>query len=134
MHRGAFVLEKSYGVSFGKQQVGKVLVYQQGLYYHFCCRCRLSGQVMYRLAVSCGEKQENLGVLVPMGDGFGLETKLPVKRLGQGELEFQLVSQYEQRQDRFVPISPEEPFAYISRLKTAYLARKNGRIGIMLEL
>ena len=51
-----------YGVYFGKEQVGKVQVQRQGLYYRFTCRCRISGDVMCRLWVSSGEKRENLGL------------------------------------------------------------------------
>ena len=32
----------------------------------------------------------------------------------------------------FVPISPEEPFAYISRLKDAYFERRYGQAGVVI--
>ena len=89
--------------------MGRVLVERQGLYYIFRCRCTLSGETAFRLFASCGEKQEDLGVLVPMGNFFGLDTT------------------------HFAPISPEEPFAYLQRLKDAYLAEKDGQIGAQWE-
>ena len=52
-----------YGVYFGDKSVGKAQVTEQGLYYHVVCRCSLSGEVMYRLEVSCGEKRENLALI-----------------------------------------------------------------------
>ena len=89
---------------------------------------------MNRLWVSCGGKQENLGVLVPVGDGFGLDRKFPVKRLGEGEMTFSLGQKQEDRPEgTFVPIYPEEPFSYIERLKDAYLVKKNGQIGVLLR-
>lgn len=112
--------------------MGKVQVTRQGLYYRFRCRCRLSGGVICRVSVRCGEKQENLGILVPMGDGFGLDTGLAMKKLGQGSPEF-LVMPVRPKGEKFVPISPEEPFSYLSRLKNAYLAERNGTIGILLD-
>lgn len=132
-NRGCLLLEGYYAVNFGNDQVGKVSVQRQGLYYRFQCRCRLAGGTICRLRVRCGDKQENLGILVPVDDGFGLDTKLPVKRLGEGSLEFLLAPKHEVTSGTFVPIYPEEPFAYISRLKEAYLARKDGQTGIILK-
>lgn len=86
-----------------------------------------------RLRVSCEDRQENLGILVPMDGGFGLETRLPVKRLGEGDPDFTLVPKHESGSGTFVPVYPEEPFAYISRLKKSYLAKKDGQLGIVLE-
>lgn len=126
-------MNETYGVYLGKEQMGKVQVQKQGLYYRFLCRCRLSGDVMCRLHVACGDKQESLGVVVPMEDGFGLDTRLPIKRLGEGQMEFLLVPKHEVGREAFVPVYPEEPFAYIERLKNAYLARKNGQIGIVIR-
>ena len=120
-------------VFFGQLPSGKVQVLRQGLYYQFHCRCRLSGSGMYRLFVRCGSREENLGIVVPMDGGFGLDTRIPVKRLGEGEMEFKLVPKHpEHPGERFAPIYPEEPFAYLDRLKDAYLARQGDQLGIMI--
>ncbi len=126
-------MEETYGVYFGAAQMGKVQVQRQGLYYHFICRCQLSGDVVCRLHVACGDKRESLGVVVPMEGGFGLDTKIPVKRLGEGKMEFLLVPKHELGDGTFAPVYPEEPFAYIERLKDAYLARKDGKVGVILR-
>lgn len=123
----------NYGVFFGNQQAGKVQVQRQGLYYRFICRCRISGEVMCRLYVSCGGEPVNLGVVVPEGEGFGLETRLPVKRFGEGEPSFSLIPKRDTCNGQFAPIIPEEPFAYIERLKSSFLVRKYGQMGIMLD-
>ena len=122
-----------YAVFFGNQQAGRVQVIRQGLYYRFLCRCQLTGEVVCRLYVSCGGRQENLGVVIPEGDGFGLDTRLPVKRFREGEPSFSLIPKHEEPSGRFVPIVPEEPFAYIERLKTSFLVKKYGQMGILLE-
>lgn len=122
-----------YGVVFGEKTVGKAQVTQQGLYYHVICRCNLSGEVMHRLEVSCGEKKVDLGILVPMEQGFGLETSFPVSRVGKGELRFRLHPRHDTLQGRmFVPIKPEEPFAYLARLKDAFLEIQEGKKGASL--
>ena len=70
-----------------------------------------------------------MGVVVPVGEGFGLETRLPVKRLGEGEMAFFLLPKHDRPRERFVPIYPEEPFSYLSRLKEAYLEKREGQLG-----
>lgn len=131
--KGALLLEGTYGVYFGNQLMGKVQVLRQGLYYRFICRCQLTGDVVCRLSVACGDKQESLGVVVPMDGGFGLDTLLPAKRLGQGKPEFLLLPKHDVPAGKFVPICPEEPFAYIERLKESFLVRKGQQVGIMLK-
>ena len=126
-------MERYYSVSGNGTQEGKVLVKQQGLYYDFSCRCRLSGDVMYRLQVTCGSVHENLGILVPKDGCFVLHTKIPVKRLGTGDMFFTLLPKQESVSETFVPIHPEEPFAYISRLKRSFLQYKDGQPGISIQ-
>lgn len=124
---------KDYEVFFGSQPVGRVQVTKQGLYYRFFCRCRISGDVVCRLFAQCGENRENLGVVVPVEDGFGLDTRIPAKKLGEGEMEFRLIPKTEQvSQGKFVPISPEEPFLYIQRLQNAFLAYQDGKPGAVI--
>lgn len=131
--RGCLLLEGSYVVYFGKKQVGKVSVQRQGLYYRFSCRCCITGSTVCRLKVQCGGIQENLGILVPVDGGFGLDTRIPAKRMREGVPEFLLVPNHDSPAGTFVSIYPEEPFSYISRLKNAFLERKNGEIGIVLK-
>lgn len=133
MRQGALHLEENYAVYFGNRPVGKVQVTRQGLYYHFLCRCQLTGDVMCRLWVSCGDKRESLGLVVPVDGGFGLNTSLPIKRLGEGELTFSLLPKHDKPAGKFIPISPEEPFAYIERLKKSYLVRKGEQVGIEIS-
>lgn len=116
-------------LTLGGKTVGKVQVLRQGLYYAFHCRCRISGETAVRLLARCGERREDLGVLVPMEGGFGLDTRRPVKHLGEGEIQFLLASKHDSPQTYFAPISPEEPFAYLQRLKDAYLETRNGQKG-----
>ena len=126
-------MEDSFSVTVCGKHAGKVQVQRQGLYYHFFCSCKLSGDIIYRLMVTCGSKRENLGILVPQEGSFVLNTKVPVKRIGRGDLSFTLQPRQETPAGVFVPISPEEPFAYISRLKRSFLILKEGQAGIQME-
>lgn len=117
---------------FGPSVSGKVQVLRQGLYYRVICHCRISGDVVCRLMVKTRDRQENLGVVVPEGDGFCLDKRISIKRMGEGKPEFFLLPKHEKREGTFVPIYPEEPFGYIERLKDSFLAQKNGQTGILL--
>lgn len=121
-------MEGFFAVYLNGQAVGKVQVKREGLYYRFTCRCRLSSQSVCKLEAS----GVSLGILVPMGDGFGLDTKLPAKRFPEGDWDFEVMPNRPVLEGRFVPIKPEEPFAYLERLKNAYLAKRDGQVGIIL--
>ena len=120
-------------VTIGNQCVGRVQVRRQGLYYVFRCRCSLSGQTLWYLEAVCGEKRENLGVLVPIDGVFGLDTRRPVKNLGEGKIQFALRPKQDRPRAHFATIYPEEPFAYIQKLKDAFLETRNGQIGAAWE-
>lgn len=120
----------TYEIRLGSSPVGHVTVERQGLYYRFFCRCELREKGMYRLAASCDGNREDLGILIPMDGAFGLEKRIPVKRLGEGNPEFFLMGKESEKREKFVPVYPEEPFSYMSRLKDAYLARREGQLGL----
>ena len=125
-------MEGNYPILMGGKEIGTVKVTRQGLYYSIDCRCALSGEVICRVTVTCGEKTHSLGIPVPEGGAFVLRTRLPVKQLGEGQLRFQAQPNHRPVAGLFVPISPEEPFAYITRLKESYLVRRNGQVGILV--
>lgn len=125
-------MDNVYPVTFCGKQTGKVIVNRKGLYYYFHCRCLLSDEKIYRLTVTCGKLQENLGILIPQNGIFVLDTKLAVKKIGEGEMSFTLKLKQEKFSEMFVPICPEEPFAYISRLKESFLMVRDGQPGICI--
>ena len=125
-------MEETYQILMGGKEIGTAKVTRQGLYYCFDCRCDLSGEVICRLTVTCGEKIHNLGIPVPEGDTFALRTRLPVKQLGEGKLRFQAQPNHRSVEGQFVPISPEEPFAYLSRLQDAFLEFREGVPGVVI--
>lgn len=123
-------MEKEYCVLSGDASIGTACVKRCGLYYHIRCRCDLTGSAKYKVVLSCGDKQESLGLCVPVDGRFGLETHVPIKRIGEGEFTFRAVPKHAELQDRFEPVSEHEPFHYIARLGNAYLARRNDIVGV----
>lgn len=126
-------MEGNHVLRFGGQDVGKVQVTREGLYYRFRCRCHLTGDVVCKVMVHCGEGRESLGILAPEGEGFSLVTRVPVKRFGEGKPEFLVMPNRPAMAGKFVPIRPEEPFTYLERLKNAYLAMQNGQVGVVIR-
>ena len=117
----------------GDKTIGTAAVGREGLYYRIRCRCDLSGETVCRVLVRCGSREESLGILVPQDGSFGLETRIPVKKVGEGKLSFSLAPKHRSVEGIFVPLSPEEPFRYIAMLKKAYLAKRDGRIGLIIK-
>ena len=122
-------MEGIHDIWLGDKAVGKAEVSRQGLYYRIRCKCQLAEESLCR--VRAGDV--SLGVLIPDGDGFGLETKLPVKRFENQSRKFTIQPNRPVLAGKFIPIKPEEPFAYIERLKDAYLARQDGQLGIVIK-
>ena len=126
-------METFYSVTCSGIPCGKVSVRQQGLYYHIHCRCKVEREDVYRLILTSGDRQENLGILIPEGEAFVLSRKIPVKQFTEGEWFFRIVPKEIFVSGSFVPISPDEPFAYISQLKDSFLIYQNGQPGIETE-
>ena len=126
-------MEGTYPVYLGSQKVGEAEIDRRGLYYHFFCRLKLSGDVVFRLQVCCGDTVESLGIPVPEGSAFVLRKALPISRFSGGETKFCILPKHEPQTDLFVPLHPEEPFAYLSRLENACLQRRGDQLGIVIK-
>lgn len=126
-------MNNEYDITIGEQIVGQAIIEKLGLYYNISCTCSLTGQVIYRVIVRCGDREENLGVCVPGKESFVLHTKIPIKRLGEGEFSFRAVPRHGELQGKFIPLCPEEPFGYIDRLYAAYLSVRENKVGIIIE-
>ena len=126
-------MQEEYSVLSGDETIGKVFVQRQGLYYRIQCRCSITGTVKYKLVAKCGGNVVDLGLCIPYRDGFGMDTSVPIKRLGEGELIFHLKPKHNETKGEFIPVSPEEPFGYIQKLQQAHLAQQDGLVGIAVN-
>ena len=125
-------MEGLYDIVRGDEKIGKAEVLREGLYYRFRCCCDLTGTVMYRITVTCGKKTENLGIPIPEGDAFYLSARLPVSRFLKDEPVFKAVPRHPENQGLWIPISPAEPFAYISELENARMEKRKETMGIFI--
>ncbi len=126
-------MEGIYDVVFAGEKVGRMQVQRQGLYYRFVCRCDDFTQQMYDVILQIGEQTLRLGMLVPKNGQWVLDAKLPVKRLGQGRPDFYLKPKHAPMPENFIPLHPQEPFGYLRKLENAYLASRNGSLGIVIK-
>ena len=125
-------MEGTYVITQFGEAVGQATVRRQGLYWQFTCRCDLSGEMVCRVRVTCGGREADLGILVPEGGQFRLVTRVAASKLGSGTPEFICQPRRPELKGKFIPLRPEEPFAYLHRLEDAFLARQNGQIGLMI--
>ena len=123
----------TYQIMLGDKSVGKAWVTREGLYYRIRCRCALSGETVCRIQVRCNGRMEDLGILVPEDGEFVLKTRIPVKRIGEGDFAFSVGPQHRAPETAFVPLYPQEPFRYITGIKAAYLERRNGQTGVVIK-
>lgn len=84
-------MAETYDIRWQNEIAGTVRAEKQGLYHCFHCRCSLPDDGMYRIHVCSGDKWEDLGICIPVEGKFGMDKKIPQKRLGEGELTFRLV-------------------------------------------
>ena len=126
-------MRQTHHIYSGNEPIGVASIQRQGLYWHIRCSCKLTGTVIYKILAGNGIREESLGVLVPEGEEFMLETKIPVKRLGEEDLHFRAVPRHTTHRGRFIAVYPDEPFSYIDKLKSAYLERRSGLLGIVLR-
>ena len=116
-----------YSICNGEDKVGVARVSREGLYYRIQCTCGL-GSVPYRITARA-EHQIDLGMCVPNGDTVSLEVRIPMKKLGKGNLSFYIETPNEKQQENWYPISLEKPFPHIAKLKQAYMVSSNGKVG-----
>ena len=122
-----------YEICLGKETVGRAYVSREGLYYCFRCSCELRSEIISRVTVSCGGHHENLGILVPVGNRYELNKRIPIKRLGKGKFQFQISPKHQKIHEKFISVYPEEPFRYIQRLQNACLHRRDGLVGVIIQ-
>lgn len=150
-------MDENYAVMYRDEQVGKLQMQRQGLYCRMQCRCQLPGDDIYRLKMLHGEGSTHIGVLVPEGDGFLLDKKIPAKRIPSGELSFvvrgsrdaevrepekteekpeetpEQIQESEPEETEFVPICEEEPFPALEQVRSSVLAWQDSQPGILIQ-
>lgn len=127
--RGVF-MNQEYRIYADGADVGTVHVHRSGLYYHFSCRCQCNEGTPYRISVFCEGSITDLGLCIPMGTVFGIETKIPVKLVGSGEMRFDARPNNHALEDNFYEVCDTEPFSMLSILRYSYMVTRDGKRGV----
>ena len=150
-------MAETYDITYDGEPVGAARMEKMGLYYVFSCRCRLPEEGLYRIHAINGETREDLGICVPIGSAFGMDKKIPAKRLGEGDLTFELLpkdwkpqpvmtepepaetepqpnpmEEEIEQEELFIPVSDEEPFDYLDKLEDARMEVRDDVTGIVV--
>ena len=126
-------MDGTWNVYYEDRPVGSCCLYQEGLYIRFVCRCDRCSDAISRLVLRCGGETRDLGILVPVDGGLGLDRKLPSKTVPEGELKFSILIPERHSQGTFVPVKAGEKCLCLSRLAEARFAKQNGEAGLYFE-
>ncbi len=134
VQQGVIFVLGEYPVFFAGSQVGKASVTQEGMFWRVRCQCKASADVPFAIQANWGTETLDLGLCAKSGEELTLTTRINRKKTPQGRPVFRMFAKHRNIADLFAPIRPEEPFAYISKLKDAYLICKGDQKGIMIHL
>lgn len=126
-------MEGIWNIYLDEKVVGTCRIWREGLYSHISCRCAKAAEGICRLVMECGDVAMDLGILVPVEGGFGLERKFPAKKLPEGQPRFFVTGPGRQKDEAFLPVREGEVFLQLSRLRDARFARRGGEVGVILK-
>lgn len=132
MEQGGELFMGTYQVYQGQETIGTAETETEGLYTKVSCTCRIDGSILYRLVAEHEGQKADFGILIPMGDQFGVRTKIATKKI-PADAVFRIVPKNKVAGQKFIPVYPEEPFSYIEQLKHSVFLRKNGQAGILID-
>ncbi len=125
-------MDGTWSVYFEDRSVGTCRIGREGLYYRFSCRCNRVRDGICRLLLKCGDRTVDLGILIPVDGGYGLDKKLPMRHMPEGEPRFIVKLQLEQADRRFVPVQEGEKCAFLTGLTDARFGKQDGEVGVFL--
>lgn len=125
-------MDGTYEVYLDGKSVGTASVTRLGLYYEISCRCRPAKEDLLELVVQTQDHLENLGLLVPGQGTMEGRKRVPVKRLGQGRMQFFLRPR-NGKQEQLLEVDGQKPFAYLQELHRAYFVRRGEKAMIGLR-
>ena len=123
----------NHRILFGDGQVGVANVVREGMFYKISCKCDVDQDLPAHVEALWQEQKIDLGLCVRMDSEMGLITRIHVNKVPQYIPLFRVAIKQRKEKGCFVPIHPEEPFRYLQRLNSAWLAKEGEELGIMLQ-
>ena len=107
------------GTAFGRASMAR-----EALYYRISVRC----PEPVRVSIYGDKGFRDLGICVPSGNEFIIETRIPSKQIGDREVRFQAESE----KDSFFPVYANQRFLHLDILRSSVLAFRSGEIGVQI--
>ena len=130
--RGDFVL-RVYDLLLEKKKVGTASVERCGLYIEIVCQCQFQEEGIYKILLTGTSSSINLGTSVLSEDGFVLKRKIPLKKVGDGEYRFSVITPQGYNTNSGIPVCANTAFNSISKLRNARLAQSEYGFVIFAE-
>jgi len=115
-----------YDIFLNGEIIGKADLRKEGLYVHYICTCTFPTKGIFRITAETPNGAVNFGVCVPKGNCWESRGRIPANKLIGYELKLTATSCIEDK-DKYIPISPEEPFALLEELENLQFTIKNGK-------
>ncbi len=125
-------MDEIHSILYAGKVVGTVRMTRHGLYTLLRARCTLPDNRIYKLLAAAENGSLSLGTLCPVDSCFGLESKIPSSRLGQGSIMFTLACK--DVPQKKVCIEPDVPFPYLSQLEHCRLLPEGGKLYALLPV
>ena len=119
-----------WDIYYNDKVMGAANVKKEGLYYIIFCECTLPGDGIYRIIVSDGNTERNLGICVPTGNRFTLCARVPVKGLNEEKMTFRLAPK-DMRLS--YPLETNKPFDPLDQLDSAHLEVSGEGVSVILD-
>ena len=103
---------------------GTAIISIEGLYYRINIRC----PEPIRVWIKGGKGRRELGLCVPADTGFVINTRIPVRHLGEGPFSFCV----EEKNEKVFPVYRDKPFPYLDKLRNAMLFQEGGLTGVQI--
>ena len=120
-----------FNIYMGSKVVGTAQVDRKGLYCQFRCTCKPPDDGIYRIWVSDGLSNIDLGICVPDGAVYTLIKRVPAKLLSGENFTFTL--QPKDSKNGGLTSGEKEPFQQLEMLEMAKLSEENGQQIIVIE-
>ena len=120
-------MKREFAILSAGKRIGIATVIPSGLYYDVHCRCNLRGGII-RIIANCGDRQENIGICVPLDGEMVIKTKVSQKRLYTLQ-SFEAVCQAE---EEWFPVTDGKPISFLSRIIDGRFVCHNGCPGISI--
>ena len=117
---------RTFTVYRDSESFGAAQIKREGLYYRIQIRCPKGG----RVTVLGPKGMRDLGICVPSDGSFVIQTQVPVKALGEGDLFFSIASE----KLSFYPVEANKPFARLDIVRECVMSVQNGQIGVQMDI